>query len=125
MTDAVEQGSIEREVHMDAPPHVVYEVLSRPEHLRRWWPDDARFELVVGARGELMWRNTATGGSAMVALTVVDADPPRRISYRSSTGEPGGGQPLLITFELAPERGGTRVHLIQTAFLAGRTPSRR
>lgn len=126
MTDAVEQGSIERGVHVDAPPHVVYEVLSRPEHLRRWWPDDARFELVIGARGELMWRNTATGGSATVALTVVDADPPRRICYRSSSGESGAaGPPLLITFDLIPERGGTRVHLTQTAFLTDRAPSRR
>lgn len=117
MIDVVERGSIERAVHVEAPPHVVYEVLSRPEHLRRWWPDDARFELVVGARGELMWRNTATGGSATVALAVVDADPPRRISYRSSTPDAGGRSPLLVSFALVPERGGTRVHLTQTAFL--------
>ncbi len=120
----MEQGSIERVIHVEAPPHVVYEVLSRPEHLRRWWPDDARFEPVVGARGELMWRNTATGGSATVALAVVDADPPRRIAYRSTSPEPGGGgPPLLVTFALVPERGGTRVHLTQTGFLADGAPA--
>lgn len=123
MIDTVEQGSIERVIHVEAPPHVVYEVLSRPEHLRRWWPDDARFELVVGARGELMWRNTATAGSGTVALAVVDADPPRRICYRSSWPESGGRPSLLVAFALVPELGGTRVHLTQTAFLTGGAPS--
>lgn len=117
MIDTVEQGSIERVIHVEAPPHVVYDVLSRPEHLRRWWPDDARFEPVVGARGELMWRNTATAGSGTVALAVVDADPPRRICYRSSSPDLDGRPSLLVAFALVPERGGTRVHLTQTAFL--------
>ncbi|SEF16050.1 SRPBCC domain-containing protein [Jiangella alba] len=123
MIDTVEHGSIERVIHVEAPPHVVYEVLSRPEHLRRWWPDDARFEPVVGARGELMWRNTATAGTETVALAVVDADPPRRICYRSSSPEFGGRPSLLVAFALVPERGGTRVHLTQTAFLTDGAPS--
>lgn len=122
MIDTVEQGSIERVIHVEAPPHVVYEVLSRPEHLRRWWPDDARFEPVVGARGEQMWRNTATAGSGTVALAVVDADPPRRICYRSSSPDLSGRPSLLVAFALVPERGGTRVHLTQTAFLTDGAP---
>ena len=36
-----EVGSIEREVRVAAPPDVVYEVLSTPEHLALWWSDDA------------------------------------------------------------------------------------
>ena len=31
----MEYGSIEREIHVDASPEVVFEVVSRPEHISR------------------------------------------------------------------------------------------
>ncbi|HET9422181.1 MAG TPA: SRPBCC family protein, partial [Nocardioides sp.] len=37
----MEYGSIEREISIDATPEVVYEVISAPEHMREWWPDEA------------------------------------------------------------------------------------
>ncbi|MFE2050979.1 SRPBCC family protein [Streptomyces sp. NPDC059459] len=36
-----EHCSISREIRIEAPPRVVYDVVSRPEHLREWWPDEA------------------------------------------------------------------------------------
>ena len=48
---AVETGTITREIHIDATPDVVYEVVSRPEHLREWWPDEAELGSFGGARG--------------------------------------------------------------------------
>ena len=33
----MEFGSIERELHIEASPEVVFEVLSSPEHIRDWW----------------------------------------------------------------------------------------
>ena len=39
-----EYGSIEREIYVDASPEVVFAVVSRPEHLREWWPDDAALD---------------------------------------------------------------------------------
>ena len=44
----MEYGSIEREIHIDATPEVVYEVISTPEHLREWWPDEAELEPGAG-----------------------------------------------------------------------------
>ena len=44
----MEYGSIEREIHVDATPAVVYEVISTPEHLRGWWPDEAELEPMPG-----------------------------------------------------------------------------
>ncbi|WP_354234128.1 SRPBCC family protein [Arthrobacter sp. UYEF3] len=44
----MECGSIERVVHIEATPEVVYEVSSTPEHLREWWPDEAECEPVPG-----------------------------------------------------------------------------
>ncbi|MER7720875.1 SRPBCC family protein [Streptomyces flaveolus] len=36
-----EHCSISREIRIEAPPEVVYDVVSRPEHLREWWTDEA------------------------------------------------------------------------------------
>ena len=44
----MEFGSIEREIHIDASPEVVFEVISQPEHVREWWPDEATFEAAPG-----------------------------------------------------------------------------
>jgi uncharacterized protein YndB with AHSA1/START domain len=36
----MEYGSIERELQIEAPPEVVFEVISTPEHIREWWGAD-------------------------------------------------------------------------------------
>ena len=35
--DTMEHGSIEREIHVDASPEIVFEVITSPEHIREWW----------------------------------------------------------------------------------------
>lgn len=45
-----EYGSIEREIYVEASPEVVFEVISQPEHLREWWPDDASPDAEPGGR---------------------------------------------------------------------------
>ena len=113
----MEYGSIERDIDVDASPEVVFEVISRPEHVREWWPDDARFEPVQGAPGELVWRNADTGETTTVDLAVVDVDPPKRFSFRWCFTEPDrSGQSLLVTFDLLPTGTGTRVRMTETGF---------
>ncbi|MDQ1014467.1 SRPBCC domain-containing protein [Streptomyces afghaniensis] len=113
----MEYGSIEREIHVEASPEVVFEVVSRPEHMREWWPDDARFESVAGAPGELFWRDETTGETMTVALTVVEVDPPSRFSFRwCYTDAERGGDALLVTFDLVPTEQGTRVRMTETGF---------
>ena len=108
----MEQGSIERDIHVDASPEVVFEVISRPEHMREWWPDDARFESVAGAPGELVWRNAETGETTTVALAVVEVDPPKRFSFRwcFSDQDPSGHSLLsAATYPIVAH------HLVQDA----------
>ncbi|MGW3604583.1 SRPBCC domain-containing protein [Micromonospora sp. NPDC005161] len=113
----MEHGSIERDIHVDASPEVVFEVISRPEHMREWWPDDARFEPVAGAPGELVWRDAATGETNTVALAVVEVDPPKRFSFRWCYSDPArSGPSLLVTFELAPTGTGTQIRMTETGF---------
>ena len=58
----MEYGSIERELHIDAAPEVVFEVLSSPEHIRDWWSAETEFEPVAGAAAMLTWTDKADLG---------------------------------------------------------------
>ena len=46
----MEHERIEREIHVEAPPDVVFEVISRPEHIAGWWSDEAELEPAPGGR---------------------------------------------------------------------------
>ncbi|MEV4538664.1 SRPBCC domain-containing protein [Asanoa sp. NPDC049518] len=113
----MEYGSIERDILVDASPDVVFDVVSKPEHIQEWWPDEARFEPVPGAPGELFWRDADTGETMTVALTVVEVDPPKRFSFRWCYAEPEReGPALLVTFDLLPTDNGTRIRMTETGF---------
>lgn len=117
--DTMETGTIRRDIHVEASPEVVFEVISRPEHMREWWPDDASFEPVPGAPGELVWREADTGHTTTVEFGVVDVDPPRRFSFQWCYREPDRkGLALLVTFDLVPTDGGTTIHMTETGFRA-------
>ncbi|WP_369015921.1 SRPBCC domain-containing protein [Actinocrinis puniceicyclus] len=113
----MEYGSIERDILVDASPEVVFEVISRPEHMQQWWPDEARFEPEAGAPGELVWRDAKTGETMAVDLAVVEVDPPKRFAFRWCFARPGrAGNALLVTFELVPTGAGTRIRMTETGF---------
>ncbi|WP_369138193.1 SRPBCC family protein [Modestobacter versicolor] len=114
----MEFGTIEREIHIDASPEVVFEVVSSPEHLRGWWPDEARYEAVPGSAGEVVFGDPADGGH-VASFTVVDVRPPRSFSFRWThpAGEAADEHnSLLVTFELTPSGSGTRLTMTETGF---------
>ena len=78
----MEYASIERELHIDASPEVVFEVLSSPEHIRDWWSAKTEFEPAAGATGTLTWTDQSSGEQKSTPFTVVEADPPRTFSFR-------------------------------------------
>lgn len=108
-----EFGSIEREIHVEASPEVVFEVVSSPEHVSEWWTDDARYEVRQGAVGELVWGDRVN----VVPMMVVRAEPPRLFSFRWCYPEvAGAGSSMLVTFELVPQGSGTLIRLTETGF---------
>ncbi|MGY6023484.1 SRPBCC family protein [Streptomyces spinosirectus] len=115
----MEYGSIEREIRIEATPEVVYEVVSKPEHLREWWPDEAEFEPVPGGTGEITFGDRSTPDAEVESLTVVEADPPRRFSFRwvYDDGEIAApGNSLLVTFDLIPSGTGTLLRFTESGF---------
>ena len=114
----MEYGSIERELHIAASPEVVFEVLSSPEHIRDWWSAETQFEPVAGAASRLTWTDQDTGRQQSTPFTVVEADPPRRFSFRwtydDAVAAPGNS--LLVTFDLVPSGDGTTLRFSETGY---------
>jgi uncharacterized protein YndB with AHSA1/START domain len=108
--------SIEREIRIGATPEVVYQVVSSPEHLREWWPDEVSLTPVSGATGTVGFRTD--DGVKVEPVTVVEADPPRRFAFRwgydadAATAE----NSLLVTFDLLPVDGGTLLRFAETGY---------
>lgn len=114
----MEFGTIEREIFVEATPEIVFEVVSSSDHLKGWWPDDARYSAEPGAPGEIVFGDRDAGGT-VVSFTVVDARPPRTFSFRWT--HPAGavaaeGNSLLVTFDLTPSGGGTLLKMTETGF---------
>jgi len=115
----MEFGSIEREIHVEATPEVVYEVISTPEHMREWWPDEVELRPAPGASGLIWFGDRSTPEVKVVPLTVVEADPPRRFSFRWVYDQGEAATPdnsLLVTFELVPSGAGTLLRLTEAGF---------
>jgi uncharacterized protein YndB with AHSA1/START domain len=110
----MELGTIQREITIEAPPEVVYQVISRPEHLREWWPDEAELDPVPGATGVITFGDPA-GAKGAVPITVVEAEPSRRFSFRW-VYEAEESPALLVTFELSPHGSGTLLRFTETGF---------
>jgi uncharacterized protein YndB with AHSA1/START domain len=115
----MEYGTIEREVHIEASPEVVFEVISRPEHIREWWSAETEIEPIAGVTSELTWRDEASGRVDVVPITVIDVQPPHLFSFRWTQGPgdtPTPANSLLVTFELSRSGAGTVLRLTETGF---------
>jgi uncharacterized protein YndB with AHSA1/START domain len=115
----MEYGTLERELYIEATPDTVFEVISRPDHVQEWWPDEADYPTSPGSVGAITFGDPASAGAKVVPLTVLELDPPRRFSFRwdHPAGEPATPtNSLMVTFDLLPRGGGTLLRLTETGF---------
>src|SRR5262245_50989545 len=115
----MEYGTIERRIEIDASPATVFEVITSPEHLREWWPDEAVLDPTPGAIGELVFGDRRSGDAQIPQITVVEAEPARRFSFRwiYPDGEPArADNSLLVTFDLSPHGNGTLLRMTEAGF---------
>ena len=115
----MELGTIERQVHVEASPDIVFEVVSSPEHIREWWNGaETDVSPTIGSTAELAWAK-GTADQHIEQLTVVDADPPRLFSFRwvyEDAAAPTPSNSLLVTFELVPSGDGTLIRMTESGF---------
>ena len=115
----MEFGTIEREVQIDAAPTTVFEVITSPEHLKEWWPDEADIDPTPGAKGKLVFGDRSSGQAQIPNVMVIEAVPARLFSFRWTHPDdepPRDGNSLLVTFELTPRDGGTRLRMTESGF---------
>jgi uncharacterized protein YndB with AHSA1/START domain len=115
----MEYGTIEREIYIDAAPETVFDVISSPAHIREWWSADTEIGPVPGRTGELAWRDEASGRVDVVPITVVDAQPPHRFSFRWTHGTGEVATPtnsMLVTFEISASGAGSVLRLTESGF---------
>ena len=110
----MEFGKLEREVLIEATPDVVFDVVSRPEHISRWWADKAELDPVAGAVGELSW----DGRDDPERIVVVEALRPTRFSFRwvADDGPAVSGNSLLVTFDIVPAGDRTILRLTESGW---------
>ena len=104
---------IERETLIEAPPEVVWEVLTEPGHIGGWWGAAAAIDMRPGGQGTLSWQESDT----TVALRVEVVERPRVLSFRwvyPKDVEPQEGNSLLVQFTLQPEGDRTRLRVIES-----------
>jgi uncharacterized protein YndB with AHSA1/START domain len=115
----MEYGTIERDVQIDASPATVFEVITSPEHLKEWWPDEAVIEPTPGATGHLVFGDPSSPDAHLPNITVVEAVPPKLFSFRwihPDDEKAREGNSLFVTFELTPMGDGTHLRMTETGF---------
>lgn len=109
--------SIEREVVIEAPVEKVWELVTKPEHLGRWFGDaGAEVDLRPGGALELRWAEHQARGR------IEAVEPPRLFVFHWAPFEdPAGAQPTddnstRVEFTLSEEGDGTRLRVVESGF---------
>ena len=118
----MELGTITKRVYIEASPEVVYDVVSSPDYMVRWWVDTAEFDRTPGATGTVSWARGL--GSVRAPILIVAAVPGVTFSFRW-IAPPGSSVPdgvtltpensILVTFELVAEGTGTSLIVTEEA----------
>jgi uncharacterized protein YndB with AHSA1/START domain len=104
---------IEREILVAVPPERLWEILTRPEHIREWFMD-SQVDLRPG--GEMLLTSEEFGKTHAVVEKV---DPPRTFAYRWARHPDlpvAEGTSTLVEFTLTPEGDGTRLRVVESGF---------
>ena len=98
----------------DAPRQLVFEAMSRPEHVKQWWGNlgdgysvpVCEVDLRVGGRWRFVNRHPA--GEAAFYGEYLEVAPPDRMVF-TEIFEPFPDSPSVVTAEFSEERGKTRL----------------
>ena len=111
--------TVEQEIVIDAPVQAVWQTLTEPEHVARWFADEVDLQATPGYEGSLTFTvdGSGSGRGRTVRVSVHSVEPARSLSYRwqhpdGAVARPGNS--LLVTFFLAPDGAGTRLRVVET-----------
>jgi uncharacterized protein YndB with AHSA1/START domain len=105
---------ITREIEIDAPPEVVWAIITEPRHLARWFSDEAELDLREGGAMLLTWH-----GHGVYKARVETVDPPVTFAFRwvlRDGEEPVQGGSTLVVMTLTATDAGTRLRVVESGF---------
>jgi uncharacterized protein YndB with AHSA1/START domain len=108
---------IEREILIDAPIEVVWEVITDPAHVSGWFGEIAEIDLRQGGRITHVWKEE--GGPTEERGIVEKVVPPHYFAYRWIRGAEADARQdnsTLVEFTLAVDGEGTRLRVVETGF---------
>jgi uncharacterized protein YndB with AHSA1/START domain len=106
--------SITREIDIDAPPDVVWGIVTEARHLAAWFSDEAEIDLRPGGAMLLTWH-----GHGAYRARVERVEPPRMFAFRwvlREGAEPVKGGSTLVEITLTPTGAGTRLTVVESGF---------
>lgn len=109
---------IERAITIAAPVDRVWELITRPEHLGRWFGDaGAEIDLRPGGDMVLRWSEHGTARGRVERVEPTSLFSYRWAPFKNPSGEePRPGNSTLVEFTLAPEGDGTRLRVVESGF---------
>jgi uncharacterized protein YndB with AHSA1/START domain len=109
----VAPDAIEREILIEAPPSVVWSIVTGAEHLAGWFSDEAEIDLRSGGRMLLTWHAHGTYEGRVETV-----DPQRVFAFRWQTraGDFSETNSTLVTMTLNAEEAGTRLRVVESGF---------
>lgn len=108
MNDAITQ-----EITITATIETVWDVVTKPEHMSKWFADKAAFELQAGVKGNVSWSEL---GEVPIEIVTVDQPHTFALSWIAPDEETHGTEKTLITFDLSEIDGGTLVRITESGF---------
>jgi uncharacterized protein YndB with AHSA1/START domain len=110
----VAADTISREIDIDAPPDVVWTILTEARHLAGWFSDEAEIDLRPGGAMLLTWH-----GHGTYRGRVETVEPPHTFAFRWVLREgldPEPGSSTLVVMTLTAEGAGTRLRVVESGF---------
>ena len=118
------EDRIERETLIDAPPAVVWGVITKPEQIKRWFSPEVELELQEGGDAAFIFPEH----DHRIEARVVQVDEPRAFAWRwihTEGPEPGAANSTLVEFTLTAEGEGTRLKVVESGFTGVEWPPER
>lgn len=103
-----------RTLWINASPQQVWPFVNTEAGMRQWWGEEMQYEPQVGGSVRFV------GHGANITGRVVELVPEKRLAFTFAVESPGWAEaftePTVITIDLVPEKGGTRVTLTHSGW---------
>ncbi|GEM_PF-2392776 len=106
--------TVTKEVTINAPIQTVWEVVTKPEHMVKWFAETAAYKPVVGEKGVVGW-----SGMAPAPIEIMTMEEPHEFAFTWVAPDEevvDTDNKTLITFTLEEAGDGTRVQVTESGF---------